>query len=68
MKVGILGATGYTGQELVRLLQQHPEAQIDFLGSSSSAGETYNEMFPQFMGLPLEKLADENVPDIDVLL
>lgn len=67
MKVGILGATGYTGQELVRLLQQHPEAQIDFLGSSSSAGETYNEMFPQFMGLPLEKLADENVPDIDVL-
>lgn len=67
MKVGILGATGYTGQELVRLLQQHPEAQIEFLGSSSSAGETYNEMFPQFMGKPLGKLADEQVPDIDVL-
>ncbi|WP_434510572.1 N-acetyl-gamma-glutamyl-phosphate reductase [Desulfitobacterium sp. AusDCA] len=67
MKVGILGATGYTGQELVRLLEQHPEAQIEFLGSSSSAGETYNEMFPQFMGTPLGQLADEQVPDVDVL-
>lgn len=45
MKVGILGATGYTGQELVRLLEQHPEAQIEFLGSSSSAGKPIMKCF-----------------------
>lgn len=67
MKVGILGATGYTGQELVRLLQQHPEAQIVFLGSSSSAGATYENMFPQFMDSQLGKLQDEQVPEVDVL-
>lgn len=67
MNVGILGATGYTGQELVRLLQQHPEVQIAFLGSSSSAGATYEAMFPQFMGSQLGKLEDEQVPDVEVL-
>lgn len=68
MNVGILGATGYTGQELVRLLQQHPEAEITFLGSSSSAGAAYEEMFPQFIGSDLGKLYDEQVPDdVDVL-
>lgn len=65
--MGILGATGYTGQELVRLLQQHPEAQLEFLGSSSSTGSVYEEMFPQFMGTHSGKLADEQVPDVEVL-
>lgn len=67
MKVGILGATGYTGQELVRLLQQHPEVQIAFLGSSSSAGAAYEAMFPQFTDSQLGNLEDEQVPDVDVL-
>lgn len=67
MKVGILGATGYTGQELVRLLQQHPEVQITFLGSSSSAGAAYENMFPQFMDNQLGKLENEQVPDVDVI-
>lgn len=79
MKVGIIGATGYTGQELVRLLQNHPEIELAYLGSSSNSGTVYEEMFPQFSGLSSSlgaesgsglgtgKLDDEQVPDVDVL-
>ncbi|AGA68095.1 N-acetyl-gamma-glutamyl-phosphate reductase [Desulfitobacterium dichloroeliminans LMG P-21439] len=67
MKVGIIGATGYTGQELVRLLQQHPEIELAYLGSSSHSGAAYEEMFPQFSGIGAGQLQNEQVPDLDVL-
>ncbi|NMA69995.1 MAG: N-acetyl-gamma-glutamyl-phosphate reductase [Desulfitobacterium sp.] len=67
MKVGVLGATGYTGQELVRLLQQHPESELVYLGSSSSSGKSYEVMFPQFSDGRIGLLDDEEVPDLDVL-
>ena len=38
IKVGILGAAGYTGGELIRLLVNHPEAEIVFANSESNAG------------------------------
>lgn len=67
MKAGIIGATGYTGQELVRLLHQHPEVEITYFGSSSHAGTGYETMFPQFSGLGIGNLNDEQVPDLDIL-
>ncbi len=66
MKVGILGATGYTGQELCRILQQHPEAEIQYLGSSSSAGKNISEIYPHWHGSQ-HVLAAEEVPELDVL-
>lgn len=68
MKIGILGATGYTGQELIRLLQQHPEAEIVYLGSSSVAGHLYAEICPHLgdrVTLNLEE--EKEVPELDVL-
>ena len=38
IKVGILGAAGYTGGELIRLLLHHPQAEIVFANSESNAG------------------------------
>ena len=38
IKIGILGAAGYTGGELIRLLLNHPEAEIVFANSESNAG------------------------------
>ena len=38
VRVGILGAAGYTGGELIRLLINHPEAEIVFANSESNAG------------------------------
>ena len=38
IKIGILGAAGYTGGELIRLLVNHPNAEIVFVNSESNAG------------------------------
>ncbi|MDA8228578.1 MAG: N-acetyl-gamma-glutamyl-phosphate reductase [Desulfitobacterium hafniense] len=67
MKVGILGATGYTGHELVRLLNVHPEAELIYLGSSSSAGKGYETVYPHFEGFGKGYLQTEDVPELDVL-
>lgn len=50
-KVAIAGATGYVGQELIRLLLQHPEVEIVAVASNSNEGEQFDEIFPGFSGL-----------------
>jgi len=67
MKVGVLGATGYAGQELVRLLKRHEEVKDLYLSSSSVAGEDYESVYPHWSGQKVGILQDENVPDLDVL-
>lgn len=70
MKVGVLGATGYAGQELVRLLHRHEEVNRLYLGSSSVAGEDYESIYPHWSGQKLGILQedkDETIPDLDVL-
>jgi len=67
IRAGILGATGYTGYELVRLLKNHPYVELTYLGSSSSAGRPYAEIYPQLAGDGDLMLGDEEVPDVDVL-
>ena len=42
VKVGIIGATGYAGAELVRILLNHKEAQIEWFGSRSYIDENYS--------------------------
>lgn len=66
MKIGILGATGYTGQELLRLLYNHPEAEVVYLGTSSSAGKDISDIYPHLYenGHILE---EETVPEVDVV-
>ena len=48
IKVGIIGATGYAGEELVRLLYQHPQAQLVSLASHSYAGQPYSGIYPNY--------------------
>lgn len=45
IKVGIIGSTGYAGQELVRILLQHPDAEIVWYGSRSYIDKKYSEVF-----------------------
>ena len=45
IKIGIYGATGYTGLELLRLLQRHPAAEIVWLTSENSAGQQFGDVF-----------------------
>jgi N-acetyl-gamma-glutamyl-phosphate reductase len=56
IRIGILGASGYTGAELVRLLARHPNADIVFMTADSHAGEPYEQVYPHLGGLDLPVL------------
>ena len=45
IKVGIIGATGYAGAELVRLLSGHPEAEIVWYGSRSYVDQNFTDIY-----------------------
>ena len=51
VKVGIIGATGYAGAELVRILLNHKEAQIEWFGSRSYIDENYADIYRNFFEL-----------------
>jgi N-acetyl-gamma-glutamyl-phosphate reductase len=63
-RVGIIGATGYTGQELLRLLLRHPEVEITVLTSQKYAGMPIDRVFPSLMkqaNLTCEELSVDSV-------
>ena len=55
-KIGVLGASGYTGAELVRLLLRHPRVEIALLTADRRAGQEMRQVFPQFSPFELPKL------------
>ena len=57
VKVAIVGASGYTGQELVRRLLLHPHVEITAATSRQEAGRTLAAVFPRFQGVPGSELA-----------
>jgi N-acetyl-gamma-glutamyl-phosphate reductase len=46
MKIGILGATGYTGYELLKIFRRHAEAQVAFAASETYAGQRFDAVYP----------------------
>lgn len=61
-KVAVVGATGYAGAELVRLLIQHPKVDLKTITSSSRAGELFSSVHPHF-----ESLADMELQPTEAL-
>jgi N-acetyl-gamma-glutamyl-phosphate reductase len=55
-KIGVLGASGYTGAELLRLLIRHPRVEIVLLTAERRAGQDMRQVFPQFSPYALPKL------------
>jgi len=55
--VGIAGATGYTGAELLRILTAHPRAEVLVLSSQSKAGQRVAEVLPPFAGVLASRFA-----------
>jgi N-acetyl-gamma-glutamyl-phosphate reductase len=55
-KIGVLGASGYTGAELVRLLLRHPHVDIGLLTADRRAGKPMSDVFPQFAPFALPAL------------
>lgn len=69
IKTAVLGATGYAGIELVRILSSHPEADIRVLGSQSFDGQPISEVYKNFahvLELECEKLDLDRVSECDV--
>lgn len=64
LKVGIYGASGYTGQELLRLLIRHPEVEIVALTSRKFKGVHVSDVFPVFKGLTGRKFMDASPNDV----
>jgi N-acetyl-gamma-glutamyl-phosphate reductase len=53
LQVGIIGASGYGGVQLVRLLQDHPGVEITYLGGDSSAGKKFKDIYPHLTDVNL---------------
>ena len=63
LRIGILGASGYTGAELVRLLARHPAAEIRLLTADRQAGRPLAEVFPHLGAIRLPDLVKIEAAD-----
>jgi N-acetyl-gamma-glutamyl-phosphate reductase len=65
IKVGIVGGTGYTGVELLRLLSQHPQVELAAITSRGDAGTAVSDMFPSLRGKVSLKFVDPKGAPLD---
>lgn len=64
--VGIVGASGYGGVQLVRLLMDHPYLELVYLGGESSAGQSFSDLYPHLghqIQQPIEPIDLEQIAD-----
>ena len=64
IRVGIIGSTGYAGQEIVRILLRHPEAKIVWYGSRSYIDKRYSEVFGNMFQLVEDICKGENMKEL----
>ena len=67
IKAGIIGGSGYTGGELIRLLLNHPEASLGFVYSTTRAGKPLHSAHPDLLGETDMEFSGKVDPDIDVV-
>lgn len=70
LRIGVLGASGYTGADLIRLAARHPNVEITALTANSHAGKKMSAVFPHFYMLDLPDLVtweDVNWSDVDAV-
>jgi N-acetyl-gamma-glutamyl-phosphate reductase len=67
VKIGIVGASGYSGEELVRLMLSHPHAQLTAVTSRQYAGQTVAQVFPRFSQHALAKSLRFSDPNPELL-
>ncbi len=64
ISVGIVGASGYGGVQLVRILIEHPQVEIVYLGGDSSAGKEYGDLYPHLRHRTPTKIESINLETI----
>src|SRR3989338_2020535 len=68
-KVGIIGASGYTGYELIKILKKHPGVELTVLNSQTYAGKTVKSLYPDFLdsGLKFTNVPIEEINNLDLV-
>src|SRR5271170_4843181 len=64
VRTAVVGASGYAGGELLRLLDGHPTLEVATLVAGSSAGRTLGELHPQLVTLADRPLLDTSAPEL----
>lgn len=64
IKAGIIGATGYAGEELVRILLRHPDVEIVWYGSRSYVDQPYADVYRNFFKLVEANCFDDDLPQL----
>ncbi len=67
IKAGIIGGAGYTAGELIRLLMHHPKVTLDFVFSTSNAGNKIADIHQDLVGELEQTFTDQVNPEVDVL-
>ena len=67
IKAGIIGGSGYTGGELIRILMYHPEATINFVFSTTRAGKKITTAHPDLLGVTEMKFTGSINPNVDIV-
>ena len=67
IRVGVVGGSGYTGGELIRLILQHPFLELDFVYSRSKEGEKISTCHPDLLGQTEIKFTKKINKNIDVV-
>jgi len=65
MKTGIVGASGYAGGELLRILSKHPEFEISYIAAGSNAGELISDFHPLLQGYNTKRFEDTSIEKIN---
>lgn len=65
IRIGIVGGTGYTGVELLRILAQHPEVQLNVITSRQEAGMAVDELFPSLRKQVTLKFSDPSKAELN---
>lgn len=66
-KAGIIGGSGYTGGELIRLILQHPALELDFVFSTTKAGKSLTEAHPDLLGSTALNFTDTINTQVDIV-
>lgn len=66
-RVGIYGATGYTGYELIKILARHPEVEIAFATARSDAGKRLSDIYPTLIDQPLVASDQASLAGVDLI-
>lgn len=64
IKAGIIGSTGYAGQELVRLLTGHKDVEIKWFGSKSYINKNFSDVYQNFFQIVNDKCLDDNMDSL----